>query len=213
MSMGYRGAVVGALLSSLLLVSSPGTVSAGEPQEKVRETVNAVLAVLQDKSLQGPDNANRRREKMRQAVFQRFGFAEMAQRALGQHWQKRTPAEKKEFVELFSELLEGSYINKIESYTGDQTVQYTKETIDKDGYASVRTAVVNKRDLNVEVEYKLLQRDGHWQVYDVVIEGVSLVNNYRTQFHNIVTQESYEALLKKLKLKLEQERAASPAKG
>ena len=212
MSMGYRGVVVGALLSGLLLVSSTSTVQAGEPQERVRETVNAVLAVLQDKSLQGPDNANRRREKMRQAVFQRFGFEEMAQRALGQYWQKRTPAEKKEFVELFGELLERSYVNKIESYTGEQTVQYTKETIDKDGYASVRTAVVNKRDLNVEVEYRLLQRAGNWQVYDVVIEGVSLVNNYRTQFHNIISQESYEALVKKLKLKLEQERAIAPVK-
>ena len=213
MSMGYRGVVVGALLSGLLLVSSTGTAPAGEPQEKVRETVNAVLAVLQDKSLQGPDNTGRRREKMRQAVFQRFGFEEMAQRALAQYWPKRTPAEKKEFVELFGELLERSYINKIESYTGEQIVQYTKETIDKDGLASVRTEVVNKRDLNVEVVYRLLQRDGNWQVYDVVIEGVSLVNNYRTQFHNILSQESYEALLKKLKLKLEQERAASPVKG
>jgi len=179
----------------------------------VRETVNAVLAVLQDKSLQGPDNTDRRREKMRQAVFQRFGFEEMAQRALGPYWQKRTPAERKEFVELFGELLERSYINKIESYTGEQTVQYTKETIEQDGHASVRTAVVNKRDLNVEVVYHLLQRNGDWQVYDVMIEGVSLVNNYRIQFHSIVSQESYEALVKKLKRKLEQERAAAPIKG
>jgi len=179
----------------------------------VRETVDAVLAVLQDKSLQGPENTEKRREKMRQAVFQRFGFEEMSQRALGQHWQKRTPAEKKEFTTLFGELLERSYINKIESYTGEQKVLYTKETIDKDGYASVRTEIVIKRDANVEVEYRLLRRDGNWQIYDVVIEGVSLVNNYRTQFNNIVSQESYDALIKKLKLKLEQERVASPIKG
>jgi len=179
----------------------------------VRETVDAVLAVLQDKSLQGPENTEKRREKMRQAVFQRFGFEEMSQRALGPHWQKRTPAEKKEFTTLFGELLERSYINKIESYTGEQKVLYTKETIDKDGYASVRTEIVIKRDANVEVEYRLLRRDGNWQIYDVVIEGVSLVNNYRTQFNNIVSQESYDALIKKLKLKLEQERVASPIKG
>ncbi len=213
MHMAYRGVVVGALLSSLLLVSSPSLAPAGEPQEKVRETVDAVLAVLLDKSLQGPENTEKRREKMRQAVFQRFGFEEMSQRALGPHWQKRTPAEKKEFTNLFGELLERSYINKIESYTGEQKVLYTKETIDKDGYASVRTEIVVKRDANVEVEYRLLRRDGTWQVYDVVIEGVSLVNNYRTQFNNIVSQESYDALVKKLKLKLEQERVASPIKG
>jgi len=168
--------------------------------------------VLQEKSLQGPEHTEKRREKMRQSVFQRFGFEEMAQRALGPHWQKRTPAEKKEFTTLFSELLERSYINKIESYTSEQKVLYTKETIEKDGYASVRTEIVVKRDANVEVEYRLLKRDGNWQVYDVVIEGVSLVNNYRTQFNNIVSQESYDALVKKLKLKIEQERAASPTK-
>jgi phospholipid transport system substrate-binding protein len=213
MHLVYRWMGVGALLGSLLLVSSTSRAQAGEPQDKVHETVDAVLAVLQDKTLQGPENTEKRREKMRQAVFRRFGLEEMAQRALGQHWQKRTPAEKKEFTTLFGELLERSYVNKIESYTGDQTVLYTKETIEKDGYASVRTEIVVKRDTNVEVQYRLLRRDGHWLVYDVVIEGVSLVNNYRTQFNNVISQESYDALVKKLKVKLEQERAASPTKG
>src|SRR5712692_7580059 len=212
MDRAYKWVGVGALLSGLLLVSVTSRAQAGEPQEKVRETIDAVLVVLQDKSLQSPENTEKRREKMRQAVFQRFGFEEMSQRALGQHWQKRTPAEKKEFTTLFGELLERSYINKIESYTGEQTVQYTKETIDQDGHASVYTAVVNKRDLNDEVVYCLLHGDGDWQVYEVMIEGVSLVNNYRTQFHNIISQESYEALMKKLKLKLAQERAAALVK-
>jgi phospholipid transport system substrate-binding protein len=171
-----------------------------------------VLVVLQDKSLQGQENTEKRRERVRQAVYQRFGFEEMAQRALGQYWAKRTPTEKKEFVTLFSDLLERSYISKIEGYTGEQKVLYTKETIDKD-YASVHTEIVVKRDANVEVEYRLLQHSGNWQIYDIVIEGVSLVNNYRTQFYNIINRESYEALVKKLKLKLEQEQAASPIKG
>jgi len=209
----YKWVGVGVLLSGLLLLSTPSRARAGEPQEKVRETIDAVLVVLQDTSLQGPENTEKRREKMRQAVFQRFGFDEMAQRSLAQYWSKRTPAEKKEFTTLFSELLERSYISKIESYTSDQTIRYTNETIDKD-YASVRTEIVVKRDANVEVEYKLLRRDGDWQISDIIIDGVSLVNNYRTQFHNIVSQESYEALVKKLKVKLEQERAAvSPTKG
>ena len=202
----YKWVGVGVLLSGLLFVSPTNLAQAGEPQEKVRETVDAVLTVLQDTSLQGPENTAKRREKMRQAVFQRFGFEEMAQRALGPYWPKRTPAEKKEFTSLFGELLERSYITKIESYTGEQKVLYTKETIDKE-YASVRTEIMVKRDANVEVVYQLLRRDGNWQVYDVVIEGVSLVNNYRTQFNNIISRESYEALVKKLKLKLEQEQA------
>jgi len=213
MHMAYRWMTVGVLLGGLLLLSPARPALAGEPMDKIRDTVTSVLAVLQDQTLAGPDHTEQRREKMRQAVFQRFGFEEMAQRALGQHWSKRTSAEKKEFAALFGELLERSYINKIESYTGEQKVLFTKETIDKDGYASGRTQIVSKRDLNVDVEYRLLRRDGDWQVYDVVIEGVSLINNYRTQFHNIVSQESYDALVKKLKLKLEQERAAATTKG
>ena len=207
-------ALVSLLVWGLVLLSSPGVVQAGEPQELVRDTVNAVLAVLQDKSLQGPEHAAQRHEKMRQAVLQRFGFDEMAQRALGPHWGKRSPAEKQEFTKLFGTLLERSYVNKIESYTGEQAVSYAKETIDKDGFASVLTEVASKRgEASVSVEYRLLRRDGRWQVYDVIIEGVSLVNNYRTQFNNIVSKESYEALVKKLQLKLEQERAGSSSKG
>lgn len=213
MNVAYRWIVAGVLCCGLVYGGSASPAWAGEPQDRVRETVEAVLLVLQDKALQGPEHAEKRREKMRQAVFQRFGFEEMARRALGPYWAKRTPAERREFTALFSDLLERSYINKIESYTGDQTVLYTKETIDKDGYASVHTEIVNKRDLNVVVEYRLLQRDGDWQVYDVIIEGVSLVNNYRTQFHNIISRESYESLVTRLKLKLEQERAATATQG
>lgn len=209
----YRYLPKGVLLGSLLLLTVAGLTQAGEPQDKVRETTDAVLAILQDKALQGPEQAEARREKMRRAVFQRFGLEEMAQRALGPHWQKRTPAEKKEFATLFGELLERSYINKIESFTTEQKIRYTKETIEQDGFASVTTVVDLKRDSSVDVEYRLVRRDGAWHVYDIIIEGVSLVNNYRTQFNNIVSQESYEALLKKLKLKLEQERAGIPSKG
>lgn len=208
-----RVVMVGVVLGSVLLAGAGRLVQAGEPQERVRETVNAVLTVLSDPALQGSEHTEKRRAKMRQAVFQRFGFEEMAQRALGPHWQKRTPAERKDFAALFGELLERSYVSKIESYTGEQSVSYLKETIDKDGLASVVTEVSSKRDTAVSVEYRLLRREGNWQVYDVIIEGISLVNNYRTQFNNIVTQESYEALVKKLKLKLEQERAGASVKG
>jgi phospholipid transport system substrate-binding protein len=187
---------------------------AGEPQDKIRQTVEAVLAVLNDQALRAPERTKERRSKIRQAVFQRFGFEEMAQRALAQHWRKLTPAQKQEFVALFSDLLERSYIDKIESFSGaEQQVRYTKETVDKDGHAAVQTEIGNKRDANVDVEYRLLQRNNNWEVYDVIIEGVSLVNNYRTQFNNVISQESYEALVKKLKLKQEQEDAASRTKG
>jgi phospholipid transport system substrate-binding protein len=199
-----------ATLGSLLLTGCVAVSWAGEPLDKIRQTVDAVLAVLADEALKAPERAQERRTKMRQAVLERFGFEEMARRALGRHWQKLTPPERKDFVTLFGDLLERAYIDKIESYGGSvKNVRYTKETIDQDGYASVRSEIVNPRDLNVDIEYRLLQRDRNWEVYDVVIEGVSLVNNYRTQFSKIIHESSYAALVKQMELKLEREKAAT----
>jgi phospholipid transport system substrate-binding protein len=201
------------ILCSLMLMGSAVISKAGEPLNKIRQTVNDVLSILADETLKAPEHAEERRAKVRQAVLQRFDFAEMARRALGRHWRKRTPEERQEFVTLFSDLLERSYIDKIESYGGGpQNIRYTKEVIDADGYATVRSEIVDKRDLNVEVEYRLLRRRGDWEVYDVVIEGVSLVNNYRTQFNKIIYEETFAGLMKKMRLKLEQEKAATPTK-
>jgi phospholipid transport system substrate-binding protein len=195
--------VVGLLLGGLLQVAV-----AGEPLEKVRQTVDEVLRILDDQALRAPERTQERRSKLRQAVFQRFGFEEMAQRALGPHWRSLKPEQRREFVTLFSDLLERSYVGKIEGYGKGNKIVYVKETVDKDGYAAVQTQIVNSQNEAYDVEYRLLQRDKGWQVYDVVIEGVSLVNNYRTQFNKIILQESYDALVKKLKLKREQEEAA-----
>jgi phospholipid transport system substrate-binding protein len=201
------------LLSSLLLTGTTHLCQAGEPLDKIRQTVDDVLAILADETLKAPERTAERRAKIRQAVLQRFGFDEMSQRALAQHWQKRTPEERKEFVALFSDLLERSYIDKIETYGGGkENVRYTKESIDKDGYASVRSEIVSQRDLNVDVEYRLLKNNGNWAVYDIVIEGVSLVNNYRTQFNKIITESSYENLVKQMQTKLAQEKAGTESK-
>jgi phospholipid transport system substrate-binding protein len=169
-----------------------------------------VLDILTDEALKSSGRAQERRALIRQAVLKRFGFEEMARRSLGRHWRKISAAQRQDFVDLFSDLLERSYINKIESYGGSkEQIQYTKETIDKDGYAMVRSEIISARDLNVEIEYRLLKRKTDWEVYDVVIEGVSLVSNYRTQFNKIILEQSFEALVKKMKLKLEQEEAVT----
>jgi phospholipid transport system substrate-binding protein len=191
------------VLASLLLIGVTSVVEAGEPLEKVRQTINSVLDVLANHDLPEPE----RKAKIREVILQRFNFEEMAKRSLGRHWQKRTPEEQQEFVQLFTDLLENSYIDKIERSEGKENINYTEETIE-DSNASVRTAIVQKGDQNIDVEYRLLKRKGDWQVYDVIIERVSLVNNYRTQFNKILLQESYEALIKKMKLKSEQLQAA-----
>lgn len=198
------------LLGCFLFIVYPRPASAGEPLDKIRQTVSDVLDVLADESLKSPEKLSQRRAMIRQAVLKRFGFEEMARRSLGRHWRKVSPQQRREFVALFSDLLERSYINKIEAYGGSkEQIQYTKETIDQDGYALVRSEILSARDLNVEIEYRLLKRGANWEVYDVVIEGVSLVSNYRTQFNKIILQESFEALVKKMKLKLEQEKAVT----
>jgi phospholipid transport system substrate-binding protein len=163
-----------------------------------------VLDVLSNQDL--PEQ--KRKAKIREVVLQRFSFEEMAKRSLGRHWPERTPEEQQEFLQLFTDLLEKSYIDKIERSGGKEDVKYTEETIENDN-ASVRTEIVQKGDQNIDVEYRLLQRNGDWQVYDVVIERVSLVNNYRTQFNKILLQGSYEELIKKMKLKSEQLQAAT----
>ena len=138
------------------------------------------------------------------------GFEEMARRSLGRHWRDLNADQRQEFVGLFSDLLERSYVGKIEGAGAGSQVDYPRETIDDEGFASVLTVITNPLGSQFEVEYRLLQRDGDtpWEVYDIVIEGVSLINNYRTQFNNIIHRTSYDGLVKQLRLKQEQEEAA-----
>ena len=197
--------VVGIVVLGLLA----GTAAAGEPLEKIRGTVEDVLAVLADESLRTPQGRELRRRKLRQAVYQRFGFEEMTRRALGRHWRDLDTDQRQEFVGLFSDLLERSYIGKIEATGAGSEVAYTRETIDDEGFASVLSVITNRLASQFEVEYRLLQHDGEtaWEVYDIVIEGVSLINNYRTQFNNIIHRTSYDGLVNQLRLKQEQEEA------
>ena len=189
------------LLCSLLLM--PITGQAGEPVTLIKQTVDEVIDILKDEELKKPDKGAERRAALRRVIGERFDFEEMAKRSLALHWKKRTPEERQEFIPLFSDLLERSYVNKIESYT-DEKILYTDETIDND-YASVKTKIITKRNVEIPIEYRLLKKNNRWGVYDVVIEGVSLVNNYRNQFNKIIRKDSYEELVKRMQQKQEEE--------
>ena len=206
----WYGHLIGAVLVGGLLLAGPlRGAEAGEPQEKVKVTVDEVVAILANHTLQPPE----RRTKIRQAVLQRFGFEEMAQRTLAQHWRTLTPPQRHEFVELFTDLLEGSYVNRmVNANPESQSVRYVKETMDQD-QAAVHTEIGNPRDAPATVEYRLLHKEGDWKVYDLVIEGISLVNNYRTQFNTIITKDSYAGLVKQMRLKRDQENAVSGQTG
>jgi phospholipid transport system substrate-binding protein len=213
MSKWSRTIAIGIIASAVLISGFIGVGTTGEPQDKLRHTIDAVLAVLADESLQGPERTAERHAKMRRAVTKRFDFDEIARRALGTHWRNLSPVQQQEFVPLFSALLEQSYINKVDGSDGSQdSVRYRKEIFDEDGYASVLTDIIRQDD-DAEVEYRMLKRGNDWQIYDVVIEGVSMVNNYRTQFNKIIREASYEALVKQMKTKLAQEQALQPSKG
>lgn len=202
--------MLGRLLGGIAVLGLlAGVAGAGEPLDKIRETVEDVLTVLADETLQVPERQKLRRQKLRQAVYQRFGFEEMARRSLGRHWRDLNAEQRQEFVGLFSDLLERSYVGKIEGAGAGSQVAYVRETIDDEGFASVLTVITNRLGSEIEVEYRLLQRDANtpWEVYDIVLESVSLINNYRTQFNNIIHRTSYDGLVKQLRLKQEQEEA------
>lgn len=179
-----------------------GSAYAGVPTDQVKQTVDKVLDILKNKELKKPANEKKRRAEIRKVVSERFDFEEMAKRSLGIYWRKRTPEERKEFVSLYTDLIERTYIKKIEAYT-DEKITYAGEKIDGN-YAVVDTKVITKKNIEIPIDYRLLNENGQWMAYDVVIEGVSLINNYRNQFSSIIHEKSYEELVKKLKKKEEQ---------
>ena len=178
-----------------LIVTAP--VNAGEPTDQIRETVEKVLEIVKDPTLKSDAKSDERRIRLRDTIYSRFDFPEMAKRSLGSHWQRRTSQEQREFVEIFADLLEGAYVDRIESYNGEKFL-YVNETREK-GYAEVRTRIVTREKKEYSIDYKLRPVDKEWKVYDVVIEDISLVNNYRSQFSRVLAKSSYEELLGRMK--------------
>ena len=174
---------------------------AGEPTERIRQATGKVIAIASDPALKGPEKSEAKKDTIRNTVDQVIDWEEMSRRALGIHWQKRTEEERKEFVRLFSRLIERTYRDKVEDYAGEK-VTYTGEKIDGD-YAEVESRVVTSKNTEIPVSYKMTRKQGTWWVYDIIIEGVSFVNNYRTQFNSILAGSSFQALLKQLKQKTE----------
>jgi phospholipid transport system substrate-binding protein len=174
--------------------------SAGQATEAMRGTIDEVLRVLADKDLKQPAKANERRQLLEKVVGERFDYEEMSRRSLGASWGNLSDKEKQEFVALFQTLLVNTYADKIESYTGDG-VQVLNERNEKE-YAEVRTKVLTGKT-EIPLDYRLLNKGSGWRVYDVVVDGVSLVNNYRGQFSKILRNGSYADLVDQLRKKSE----------
>jgi phospholipid transport system substrate-binding protein len=197
------------LLGALALAVSidlgrAATALGAEPQERVRATLAAVSAALEDPTLQGTQKDQERKQLVRQIIFEAFDFREMARESLGSHWEKLTPQQRDEFTVLFGDLFERSYNRLVLRFLGERTTIYGTESIQQ-ARATVATTLVSKQDAKLPVDYRLVHHDGRWAVYDVVIDGISLAMNYRAQFSKILRTSSYEALVQRIKAKLEEE--------
>jgi phospholipid transport system substrate-binding protein len=191
--------VKAALLAVGLTVTAVGPAAAGVPTDQLRGAVDRVLKTLEDPSLKGANKVVERRVAVRKIANEIFDFGEIAKRSMARHWQPLSEGQRTEFVGLFADLLERSYISKIETYGGEK-IQYTGERVDGD-FATVSTRIVTKNGTEVPVDYRMTKRGDRWLVYDVSIEGVSLVSSYRTQFNKIIQTSSYGELVSKLRNK------------
>jgi len=173
---------------------------AGQPMEQIRETTDRIIAIVSDPVLKPPEKAEERKRLIRRAVDERFDWEEMSRRSLARHWKQRTDDEKKEFINLFGKLLERTYLEQVGNYSGEK-VLYLNETIDESGFGDVRIKIITKQETEIPVRYKIKKNGDGWYVYDISVEGRSLINNYRKQFQRM----PYKKLLKQLKAKVTQE--------
>ena len=185
------------IFTFMLSVASLTRAQAGAPLDLVRTTVDRAIQILKDPKLSSPDKKNERVDRLREALDAIFDYEEMAKRALGYHWRQRTPPEQEEFVKLFREFLQRVYSDKIGLYGGEQ-VRFGREVIDNE-FAQVESTIIQPKGEEIAVVYKLRQVNGQWKVYDAIVENISIVNNYRSQFDRVISSSSYEALVKRLR--------------
>ena len=188
------------LVTIFVLFFIVGNVEASPPRDQLKATIDSIIKILKDDTLQGEANATRRRAALREVIYERFDFEKMSQLSLARHWRDRTSAERQTFVRLFSRLLEDTYVAKIEAYD-DEKVRYVKEQVRNDK-AQINTIVVGD-SVEIPIDYRMYAvADGQWRVYDMVVEGVSLVANYRSQFARILDSDPFEVLIKQLEEKI-----------
>jgi len=175
------------------------TLLAGEPLEVVKVSADRAIQILKDPQLQAKEKKKERIERLKEIVNPLFDYEEMARRSLGPHWRRRSPQEQKEFVKLFRDFLEKIYSDRVDLYAGERVV-YGRETVEDD-YAQVESTLVNPKGEEVSIVYRLRRNSGKWKVYDAVVENISIVNNYRSQFDRVISKSSFEELIRLLKEK------------
>jgi phospholipid transport system substrate-binding protein len=187
------------LFSLSFALATVALVSAGDPIQQIKQTTDQILSVLSNPELKTPGKAMERKFQFAQVLDERFDWEEFSRRSLARHWAGRTPQEKNEFVQLYRDLLQRTYLEKVDDYSGE-AVRYEGDTLEG-GYATAKVKIQTKKGNDITVEYRMLKKGPSWKVYDVSIEGVSLVNNYRQQFNSILQKSTFQELLQRLKEK------------
>jgi phospholipid transport system substrate-binding protein len=190
--------LVSPLLMAIVYLLQPGIASASSPTEALQTTGQKVRVLLSDPAFKGPEHVADRRDQLMAVMRERFSCEEMSRRALGDEWENRSEAERQEFMRLFQALLAKSYAGKIEGY-GAEPVRYIEEQI-ANGYAMVRAKIYTAKNDYI-LDFRLVEKAGNWLVYDVVVDGISLINSYRGQFARVLTYEPYETLVERMREK------------
>lgn len=199
--------LTGLIVFTFVLGSSLVPAASIGPMGVIQSGTDRALQILRSSQASDGQKIRQRRGEILQIVDEYFNFQEMARRALGRPWKEQSPEKQQEFVKLFKDLLFNTYVDRVESYSGsNERISYDEERIEGE-YALVRTRVSDRKNPEVRVEYRLRQAKGEWKVYDVVVEGISFIDNYRSQFNSILAGESFDALLNRLRQKV-RERAA-----
>jgi phospholipid transport system substrate-binding protein len=185
------------LTAGMLLAMTSLATAGASPTESIRGSVDGILALLQDKEM----DKTTRREKIGEVISERFDFRAMSQRTLATNWKSTSKEQRQEFVQLFSKLIENTYIGRVEAYT-DEKVDYPGEKV-KGKKAVVETLILTA-SADIPVNYKVYQKNDKWWVYDVVIEGISLISNYRSSYQEIVKKEGFDGLIAKMKAKIKE---------
>ena len=189
------------LLGTTSIPESQPSLEHVTPTQAMRTTISQALEVLQDQELKKPERTDELVTRLKKIADERFDYGEMAKRALGTQWHQLTEKDQQDFVDLFTEFLTATYVEKIHSYSGEE-VKFLNEKREGN-YAEVKTIMVGRKT-EIPLDYRLWEKDGDWKTYDVVIDGISLVRNYRGQFTAIIHASSYEQLVQTLREKIAQ---------
>jgi phospholipid transport system substrate-binding protein len=190
-----------ACLTGFFVLSVPSLLCADKPMDEIRVAITQALQILNESEMKSNPERRELDEQLEKIIDPVFDFKEMAKRSLGIHWRDLTPEERQEFVPLFKDFLRNVYLGRIGFYNG-QKVLFTGETV-SDNYAEVDTRVVPRNDDEFPVVYMLKRTGGDWKVYDVVVDNVSIDNNYRSQFDRVISGSSYQELVKRMKQKVD----------